>query len=522
MGKYGKYNFKLSDIDIGNADGERESDNENFYDFFYNRHGNYESLKNDRNKFIVTGKKGSGKTYLVKYLEKKVINDGILAKTIKWNDINRDTLVELGKQTDEPENAIFYEYIIYIEIARLLLSIPKKQILKKIIHPIKFLKAIRSLHKLKAFYTERYPNGNYSIEKIKKNDSTSVKVDISSSLKGINNGNSTTKNVAVEKEFVKKTPYQIIEELEKLVFNILQNFSTIMISDDLDEQELNMLSNENFSSFLIKYIYAVNQINLRINKFNSKCIIVLRNDILDKLNSKSSNINKQITDSTIYINWCEKQIGKPWNYELAKMILNKIKISAKLDIKVSNKTLYKFLFPDNVEGVSAIDFLISRSLGRPRDIIVFLNKIKEKRPDSTNFKPAFFREVLNDYSNYFVNEFKNEMSIFFNQEEIEQIFSLLSDFNKRKFTFEDLQIFYNNNIKQYQKVEDLKSVVANLYSIGLLGNINDGAVSFAYRVDGKEKANFNADFVIHYGAQKKLVSNFHKSNYNKYRKMEQN
>ena len=40
--------------------------------------------------------------------------------------------------------------------------------------------------------------------KIKKNDSTSVKVDISSSLKGINNGNSTTKNVAVEKEFVKK------------------------------------------------------------------------------------------------------------------------------------------------------------------------------------------------------------------------------------------------------------------------------------------------------------------------------
>lgn len=95
-------NIKLADIELGNADGEKESSNKNFQGYFYDRHSDYTLLKDNYDKFIVTGKKGSGKTYLVKYLEnqvkKQVKNQTALSKTIKWKDINLNSLIELSKQ----------------------------------------------------------------------------------------------------------------------------------------------------------------------------------------------------------------------------------------------------------------------------------------------------------------------------------------------------------------------------------------------------------------------------------------
>lgn len=332
------------------------------------------------------------------------------------------------------------------------------------------------------------------------------------SLNGLNSKNTSEVENEKEIEYREKNVYEIIEELEELTLKCLKYISVFLISDDLDEQGLNVLSNQNFRIFLINYLNAANNLNLQLKSYKSKVIIVIRDDILDTLNAESSNINKLITDSTIQIDWCEKSRTKAWEYDISKMILNKIRVSANIDECISDKELYIKFFGKTMENDTQIDYLISRSLGRPRDLIVYLNKIKEQFPEEKEFLPAHYRDVAASYSKYFINEFKNELRIYYENDAIEQIFNLISDLNKGRFSFNDINNHYQKNKSQFDKLDDLKTIISQLYKIGLLGNESDGAVSFYYRQDGKNKANFNsnAKFLIHYGAKKGLIAQINK------------
>ncbi|MGL5596387.1 MAG: hypothetical protein ACRDDH_20860, partial [Cetobacterium sp.] len=62
-------NIKLKDINFGNNDGKNEAAISNFKDLFFNYENIYEkSLKPEI--FLILGRKGSGKTTLIKYIIK--------------------------------------------------------------------------------------------------------------------------------------------------------------------------------------------------------------------------------------------------------------------------------------------------------------------------------------------------------------------------------------------------------------------------------------------------------------------
>lgn len=99
-----------------------------------------------------------------------------------------------------------------------------------------------------------------------------------------------------------------------------------------------------------------------VGQLKCKLIVVIRDDLLDTLNVYSSNINKLITDSSIHIDWCEKTRHNQWDYDISKMILNKIRVSAKIDESISDKDIYMKFFSNKIENLYHMDYLISRSL----------------------------------------------------------------------------------------------------------------------------------------------------------------
>ena len=496
--------IRLKDIDLGSIDGDYESKNVHFEDYFYNRHTDYDLIKNEKNKFLIIGRKGSGKTYLSKYLAFMLKKEGYLTKTIKWNEINLNSLVELGDLNSSSETGNFYRFIIFIEITRLIISSSIKGSINWKKNPIKFIKAYYYKNKLIEFYKERSPDGNYSIDRKGLKNSKTEKVDVDSLVKGLKLSSelNETENI----EYRKKNINEILEQLEKLISRFLRYIPILLISDDLDEQNLNLLNDNTFKDFLIKYINVVSEINLKLEKYNSKCIIVIRDDILETLNARSSNINKIITGSNVHINWCEKISMYPWENDITKMILNKIKISANIDPEINNRAIYQHFFDKKIDGKDCFEYLVSRSLGRPRDIVEFLSEIKEKNGDKKKFHASAFRSVLNTYSSYFISEFKNELSIFYDSDFIEQGFNLLSGLNKRRFDYNEIESYYFSNKDDYPNIDSIKDLLNIFYNVGLLGNEDDGAISFSYRFDGKDKANLNVKFVVHYGAQKKLLT----------------
>ena len=64
-------NFTLDDIYIGCTDGVKEAASKkyNFTDLFYTGNCKYEEITKSNN-YIISGRKGTGKTILAKYLEK--------------------------------------------------------------------------------------------------------------------------------------------------------------------------------------------------------------------------------------------------------------------------------------------------------------------------------------------------------------------------------------------------------------------------------------------------------------------
>lgn len=80
--------IQLKNIFVGDPDGLAEAQKAQFNDLFYKKNKKYEELEKNPNKFIVTGRKGTGKTLLAKYYELQMKAEHGVAKYIdnhwKW------------------------------------------------------------------------------------------------------------------------------------------------------------------------------------------------------------------------------------------------------------------------------------------------------------------------------------------------------------------------------------------------------------------------------------------------------
>ena len=124
-------NIILSDIFIGNPDGLSEARNKKFDTLFYNKNNKYQLLQSDPSKFIITGRKGTGKTLLGKYYEKRQNEENVFSKYIDKDDVLFMQLQSIGNgNIPQNERAAFSQYAILSQMGKILLDNQIK-ILKK-------------------------------------------------------------------------------------------------------------------------------------------------------------------------------------------------------------------------------------------------------------------------------------------------------------------------------------------------------------------------------------------------------
>ena len=70
----------ISQISFGTTDGKNEARNPNFESLFYDGGGYYRKLKEDPLKFLVIGRKGTGKTILVRYFQKILLKERTISR----------------------------------------------------------------------------------------------------------------------------------------------------------------------------------------------------------------------------------------------------------------------------------------------------------------------------------------------------------------------------------------------------------------------------------------------------------
>ena len=467
-----------------------------------------ERVANDHSVFIISGRKGTGKTILAKYIEKAYHNKGFLTKVFSKEDLFLNYILEKTEDSfTQAELVIFLRYCILVAIAKHLVENENEIIQNpKINNFFKLVNYKINQHKLKKFYFDVYPRGAFkTFNEERQQQNTSSLIGHKFTIGG---------QTVRKKHLQRKQYYELLTELERLVFSVCKYVDIFVFFDDLDELESKKYlsaKTENVFITLLETIQSINSSFFQLGMSNSKIVILLRSDILQDLNTRSSNLNKMAIDGSVNLNWI-KSTKLDETHPLMDLILSKIQ--KKCYPNLSKKEVYKQLFSgvNYINKRPFIKYLIDNSFGRPRDIITSLNIIIEKYPDRTSFDEKMFTdaECRRDYSRHFSDEIKNELSIHCSEAELLSLLTLLKKFGRRNFEYAKLEKFFNDNKNSYNAIQDLKSSIEMLYKFGVLGNTwhnsatNQYNHTWAYREDGFPDADFGKKFCIHHAMRKEL------------------
>ncbi|BBK99678.1 hypothetical protein BAPCR_pXO2-00023 (plasmid) [Bacillus anthracis] len=498
----------LKKLYIGNIDGESEATRGDFNQLFYTKNRKFEEIMRPE-KFIIAGRKGSGKTILAKYVHNKVNeNKGSYCEISTKNDYTLRKLIDLpNRELKREEISHFCKWTFLIKFCNVILDGAKWK--KKIPGTAEY-----KLHKFrKKIHTE-------NIFKIKDfNESfgskSSLKADVKTKTpKELGIAAAREDNAQVSTNYIPKEYFELLGQLEDMLFKcIKKDKEIVLIYDDLDELEEKIGEDSFYHRTLIAMIETVKNLNLvfrDLGKKNTKIIVLLRSDIIDEIHKFSANSNKLVTESKVNLYWIDKSY-KGAEHPLMEMILNKIQKSVKEYESLSKDELYKMIFSHRINEKDIISYLLDYSFGRPRDITRYLNLIIEKNPNAIAFNPKAFKDCAKEYSKWFYDELQNEVSINENKSMLLDGLQLINDLKKASFNYNTIEKFYNGKSGNYPNIKNLKETMRRLYKMGVIGNSwihgRDGNTNiyryaWGYRDDAVSDPNFSQYFAVHYGLRK--------------------
>lgn len=529
---------KLSEISVGASSGENEVEVEFFKDMFYKDNQKYEQIKN-YNKFIVCGRKGTGKSLLALYYkdEKEAEKSYNFVHHIKMNSMqDREEVVDLGLDAEIKIRKLFQEYYILKKIVDTIelidMKFPSSYVGKHSLFGINFLKLTKfkkAKRKLLEFYSQLYPDGIYHEFKVKTEIGSKKKVDIaedSSISVGLSARNTTlgvkTETGKIESDqqsissdfiFEKKKFYQNVDELESKILEVLKYVNIEIFFDDFDE--ISDLSDVERDEYLSSFIDKTQGINLkfRTRKMKSRIILLIRDDFLVNLNLTRPNMQKIINDSLIELDWDatnNKNI-------LTNMILNKIRMSNAQLRKMKLSEVRSLIFPEfkyvenskNEITSDGLKEIMKYTLHRPRDFVVFINEIFKSFPEDSCITDNMVNSCLKPYSEALLGEVQNEMNSHYDKVKINQCLYMLSLYGKKSFSIE--QIFEKSRVTlNYLTLEGCRENLEILYRFNVIGNKNRNKTamitmySFNYRNYNPSPLNIDERMEIHRGFCKGL------------------
>lgn len=485
-------------IEFGKTDGKKEARDPKFESIFYDGDGYFSDLNTDPSKYIVYGRKGTGKTLLVQYfLKQKEKEEHTYTKLISTDRFAEAKLNHFDYANLQPEETeIFWKFVILKELSTIVLEHERGFLNQKLVKKLSSVDGQLSLQ-LSEFVEE---------------SSSQVGANAKINNAGISAGISDR----VKSTYHQGKYFQKLDELHSSLVEVLKKSRNtyFLAFDDLDELKTDVLHGlsakdriKKLASLLVDFVMALESTNDMLYEIDSKSRVLttLRKDVVDQMERLGSNINKPLTDSGVELNWLAPIVNKaPEKSSLGKLIIHKVVGSVEAYENVDQTTLFRAIFPRTKKG-SPFDWIVKRGFGRPRDIISFLNIYKKQFPEEFTIRMTGLKQVQGAYSTWFYRELQNEMHILENADSMQNTLMLIKKHHKISFMIEDLENCLSEFPSEFTGINDLGQDIRSLYDLGVLANSDlkrdddrdrKPIMEYAYR-NGENFANFATLFVVH-------------------------
>ncbi len=477
--------IKFRDFKFGYADADTELRREPmlFDTAFYDPRKIVDEVLNGY-KFIVLGRKGSGKSAIGAKIRRMATNDSeLIAERIHLSDFEFRTFAKLSSATltGGARFASPWKLMLLLQVFSTLKSIPG-------------LNEVDPYHEVAATL-QKYgllPSENFS-RIVREVSRKGFKITLPFEV-GVEIGGG-------EKETELSSP----EEIADVLFSVLRElylhpYRVRIIIDGLDDALRGKARQLDIVSGLIRSADSLNNLFLDMN-LPVKFIVLARTDVLAMCNDPD--LNKIKRDSGIVVNWRE-DVQNPLNSDLVGLL--KLRFNTAEVEQSDDAFLWYKLFPEEISGKDSWHFVLEHTLNRPRDILQFLIECQKLYPEKDNLAPSELKAALSSYSeNYFLEEMKNELAGFVSENLLIALPSLLSRLEGRTFPFSR----WNKVLREAPNFEneEPRSLIELLFENGYVGQLRDRDgrrfVVFKYR-DSHEKVNYEDMFLLHRGLWKAL------------------
>lgn len=298
---------------------------------------------------------------------------------------------------------------------------------------------------------------------------------------------------------------QLQSKLRTNAFTLLNHFEKIFSENcgqkkfliALDQLDENWLHGEieEYSKVLINLVNICRNISLDIRLAKSiKIVPFLRTDIYQSL--KFNDKNKLLQDSAIVISWDAETLDDMFFERVKKYCPESIEI----DPTMKSGNLFEVSFVR--QGTPPFKYICRRSFFRPRDIIVYFNKIRDCHLANTSGKFTSSelyeadREASASVYGELIDEWTNQFPV------IERLFNVLQTIQVETFTFSEFSAKCNNEFKDITDGK-IREYIGFLFDNSIIGQKKQGRWEYLCSMPNL-KMNLENDFRTHHALKYRL------------------
>lgn len=497
--------MKFKDIMFGKTDASNEL-NEVGDSFYVSSFLEYEKYQIQDfltgKRYYIMGRKGTGKTALLKYLECKFReNPENLVVPIRFKsdfdeidkkNVKNASVIIQDEVIEDNENKSLKSYVSAWQIY-LIYQIFKRMYSNNAEYSVfvdsKDSKLLWKL--LKMIYGE---NGSGKIvPKITKGS-----INVSAGTTGIDAGLAVEIEYHDDKVNYELTAKKIIDIYKRLHFD---KTPVYILVDELELSVKTKKMRDADIELVRDLILAVDRMNT-ISKdmsYDINMYASVRTDVVDSVLSSGYEINKCIEDYGVTIEWYQRG-GDYHDSPLLRLLEKKIRASEKAFSKETSKNIWDKYFAKAINGTEIQRFLLNYSWYRPRDVVrmmQFAQNYCDKNAEKVN--QEVFERAVQQYSNRMWNEVSEEISLKYSPDDMKAIKKILTGI---QVPF-DLG-YINNRVKilaeNYDYVESfykkyrIPELLDSLYDWGIIGNSGERMV-FSFL--GYKEIDITKPMIIH-------------------------
>lgn len=496
-------------VSLGSPEAEGESTpSSSVYlpDVYEDYHDLIAQLSNE--KFIIIGKKGSGKSAFAEYIDLKSQEEpNLFSKFIRGADCSLEKLVQLGDSSGNSVDAqSLFKWLIYTNILKLFLTNEAAKSSGKFEQLNQFLKK-------NSGYIEI---NEYEIKELVSKGGWEVSTDHFARFARAK----MSKDVEIKSG--KAHFSKLLPSLERVITSVLKSESDrendnsyVIFFDDLDVGFHGQ--DQSSCDALVSLIRVARQINKEIfskNGIDGKVVLLIRDDVETFLVNKYPDTAKIFSSYSVKVRWFQGASYSSGNEDsqFIKQFINKRIVYAfnKAGLSVNETDPWSSLVSDDIGFErSSFKYILNSTLFRPRDLLLFFKPIEN---GAYNFPISFhqYQNLATIYVDELAKEIKNELASFYNNNEIEMIFNSLGEMSKFRPNYAEAVDIVKNNCNSQRP----EAVLEDLFDRSVIGNYDQNSdwYYFKYREEVGSSVQLTIDIkkqiVIQSGIRQYLANKY--------------